>query len=1381
MAEFSVPPLLSGDLRPSSGRRTFVYAICGDRHVERVNLSIRFLKKFSRSDIVIVVSRTSLPVEHEQVVHVPADDTLNDHQMGLLLKTNIHRLVADRTLLGCYLDTDVIATSEEVDSVFDVAGGPFAFAPDHVDLPTFSSWAVACGCRALRCQHLTKAISDTFQVDVDPNWQHWNAGLFVFSEEATPLLDCWHEFTRRIIADTSWQTRDQGTLIAAAWKMGLQNAPTLPRKFNFIVDCFHNVPLEERAVARARDLPCDDSYSLREHKTKPRPAFLHFINGGVLRKGWKNWDEAERLLREGRARRSPPVRHKSTNTDVFTDDNRIVHGLWIGERLSKLELLTIYSFLRQGHEFHLWLYDDLQTSLPKNVILENAEEILPRARIFRRREPDPETGVGRDSLGLFSDLFRYKLLLEKGGWWVDMDVTCLRPFDFRTDYVFRPHRVGVVGNIIKCPPRSKLMKMTYEQVEREVNENSPWLLPNRVLSGNIRRLKLDRFLRPDICNEDHWLHAIKPLLDKDRRLPKAWYAIHWINEMWRMLQADGGRYKGQRLVDSVPDKDSVASATTLGRLYRDHNLASDAPLLDKPQPVSGVPAPLNVPLPVLAPIKRQPTVPEFADQLHLNVVVPSLGLGGAERIVVETLQGLAERQPTAKLFVLNDTQPEYDLEGVGRAQVYRLGGLDTATKLRTVALEVLASPTSVVFTHLIKARLLRLLWDWGVTTIPVIHNSLPAWQDPPTSFDHPRVPFVVAVSESVASQLRAKGCPRPVVRLRHELQRWFALEALCAQRREIRSRHAIPDDTLLIGMVGEFKSQKAYTRAVRVLAEVRRYHPAKLMILGGWDHDWGNGRAAYTAACRQALDLGVMADFLTPGPVRDIEKYYAAFDVFLNTSVYEGLSVAALEAVRAGCPMVSSDAGGNREGLCGEAVIVEDSSDIGAYVSGIEKVLACGRRPIPVRPPDADLVPRLWCLLGQYGGHENSNPDHSCAGTLFLTDNLNLGGAGRSLVNLLCGLPRSLRPWLGILNEVNHEAFLDELEKADIPVFSLRSAESYLDHVERILGMRRRLGAHTLVFWSVDPRVKLLLAKILPPGGVRLVDVSPGPWLFADLNNNADVQRRIAFDDASYFNRLDHFVAKYAEGAPPGLALPPGKVVVIPNGVPNLASTPPPPSALELPPEVDRNLIIGTCCRILPSKRFEYFVDMMAEMNRRLPGVTMVVVGAANRKYENYCKSIIEQAQSVGVSNIQFVGQQADVVPYLRAFRVFVMLGTDHGCPNASLEAMSLGLPIVTARHGGTVEQVEHGVNGFLVSEDDPKEMAHRVRTLLTNPEMLRRFGQAGSRIAKEKFSMELMVERYVALLNPAPRDAPERSGTTQTIAALAAQTLTGGTQPCIN
>jgi hypothetical protein len=253
--------------------------------------------------------------------------------------------------------------------------------------------------------------------------------------------------------------------------------------------------------------------------------------------------------------------------------NRIVHGMWVGGRLSKLELLTLHSFVTQGHEFHLWAYTDIRAPLPKGVVLRDAATIIPRAGVFKKTDTDPETGVGRNSFGApFSDLFRYKLLYTEGGYWADMDMTCLKPLDFAEEYVFRSHRIGVVGNIIKCPARSQLMRSTFEMTAMQANENSEWLLGNRILTENIRRLGLTRFTRNDICSEDSWWTVVKPYIESDVPLPDHLYVVHWINEFWRTLTTENGFYRGTRLLNYLPDKDEVRSGTTLGKLYRKYNL-----------------------------------------------------------------------------------------------------------------------------------------------------------------------------------------------------------------------------------------------------------------------------------------------------------------------------------------------------------------------------------------------------------------------------------------------------------------------------------------------------------------------------------------------------------------------------------------------------------------------------------------------------------------------------------------------------------------------------------------------------------------------------------------------------------------------------------------
>jgi hypothetical protein len=252
------------------------------------------------------------------------------------------------------------------------------------------------------------------------------------------------------------------------------------------------------------------------------------------------------------------------------EGNRIVHALWIGNRLSKLELLTVSSFIAHGHDFRLWTYSDVVTPLPEGVVLQDAAEILPRRAVFRSVVTDRETGVGKGSFAGFSDLFRYKLLYDKGGYWTDMDITCLKPLDFSEPYVFRSHRVGVVGNLMKCPPGSPVMRLTFERAQQRLH--SGWHFGNRALSETVLELGLGRYIRSDICNADLWLDAVKLFVEYDQPIPHELYVIHWINEFWRTLSESGGYYRGKKVLEMVPDKDNPKPGTTLARLYEQYGL-----------------------------------------------------------------------------------------------------------------------------------------------------------------------------------------------------------------------------------------------------------------------------------------------------------------------------------------------------------------------------------------------------------------------------------------------------------------------------------------------------------------------------------------------------------------------------------------------------------------------------------------------------------------------------------------------------------------------------------------------------------------------------------------------------------------------------------------
>jgi len=105
--------------------------------------------------------------------------------------------------------------------------------------------------------------------------------------------------------------------------------------------------------------------------------------------------------------------------------NGTIQTLWIGSTLSQVERLCLHSFLKNGHDVHLFAYEDVQ-GVPDGVVVLDANEVLPAHEIF----------TVRNSYAIFADWFRWELLFEKGGYWVDTDVICLKPFSFDDKIVF---------------------------------------------------------------------------------------------------------------------------------------------------------------------------------------------------------------------------------------------------------------------------------------------------------------------------------------------------------------------------------------------------------------------------------------------------------------------------------------------------------------------------------------------------------------------------------------------------------------------------------------------------------------------------------------------------------------------------------------------------------------------------------------------------------------------------------------------------------------------------------------------------------------------------------------------------------------------------------
>ena len=102
------------------------------------------------------------------------------------------------------------------------------------------------------------------------------------------------------------------------------------------------------------------------------------------------------------------------------DESNVIRTFWHGPDLSVYEELALASFVKLGHRVQLFSYRELRP-IP-GVERVDAACILPEAEVFSYQE-----GPGRGSFAAFANWFRYKMLSELGGTWIDTDVLCLKP------------------------------------------------------------------------------------------------------------------------------------------------------------------------------------------------------------------------------------------------------------------------------------------------------------------------------------------------------------------------------------------------------------------------------------------------------------------------------------------------------------------------------------------------------------------------------------------------------------------------------------------------------------------------------------------------------------------------------------------------------------------------------------------------------------------------------------------------------------------------------------------------------------------------------------------------------------------------------------------
>jgi glycosyltransferase involved in cell wall biosynthesis len=706
----------------------------------------------------------------------------------------------------------------------------------------------------------------------------------------------------------------------------------------------------------------------------------------------------------------------------------------------------------------------------------------------------------------------------------------------------------------------------------------------------------------------------------------------------------------------------------------------------------------------------------FDPRPRLLQVITSLQRGGAERLVLDLHHELPRFGVSSHLLTLG-SPTRSSFPAPADAIQLRLPP-DPALRAQEIMRVARQVGADAIHAHLVEGETLSQL-DPELPLIVTFHNQRQSWPEAIERLRERPDVLLIGCSQAVTREIEA-SFPQHAARtvwngIRKGLQ-------------PIQPPRELGPLTLIA--IANPRPQKRLPLLIDVLAELPG---AKLKIAGEPSSIHADAQAE-VHLCHEKINAhGLEASVEWLGAVADVSALLAEADVFVSTSTHEGLSLAQLEALAAGVPVVATNVGGAAEIAArhpNKMRLVPANAKPSEFAAAI--------RELAGKPSDGILAAdfttpvmaerHVWLLHSLLC--RSVKPKR---GLLLVTNNFSTGGAQSSARRLLIQLHEmgeTVR--VVVLQETPDDPTPGRtaLVQAGVPVMAMEPSEA-MRALMPLLESIAHDPPEAVLFWNVIPEHKLLLADALHD--VRIFDVSPGEMLFASLERYFANPRPglPCLDAKAYGRRLTGVIVKHANEVELAEKVFQRPVSLIPNGV----------NPREPKPEAESaKWVIGTAARIHPHKRLEDLIAAFRLVHAQWPQTRLRIAGGADAGQEDYAKSL---KQSTADLPVEWRGEISDLTAFHDSLCVFAMISEPAGCPNASLEAMASSLPVVATVVGGATQQIEDGVTGCLTPPRDAEALAAALMRLLEDDEVRSRMRVAALARVKMHFSLDHMAASY--------------------------------------
>lgn len=356
---------------------------------------------------------------------------------------------------------------------------------------------------------------------------------------------------------------------------------------------------------------------------------------------------------------------------------------------------------------------------------------------------------------------------------------------------------------------------------------------------------------------------------------------------------------------------------------------------------------------------------------------------------------------------------------------------------------------------------------------------------------------------------------------------------------------------------------------------------------------------------------------------------------------------------------------------------------------------------------------------------------------------LDVGGLENGLVNLINHMPAE-RYRHAIVCLTGFSRFRERLSRPDVAVYALgkRDGQDWRLYA-RLWQILRRLRpdiVHTRNLAALEGQLPAALA------GVRHRIHGEHGWEAGDLDGSRrryQLLRRAFRPLVSRYIPMSRHLERYLHET---IGVAPERICQIYNGVDTQRFHPPAGGREPLPaagferPDV---VVVGSVGRMQAVKDPLTLVRAFLELLRAVPEAPVRLALLGDGPLRAAAERLLAEA---GAADLAWLpGSRDDVPALLRGLDLFVLPSLNEGVSNTILEAMATGLPVVATRVGGNPELVADGATGRLVPAADPQALVMALRGYVEDPASRRAHGAAGRRRAERQFSLEAMVNDYLA------------------------------------